>query len=168
MINRRLSEAKQGFAVHDDRDQATFRRFIRWTYTKDYLVPDYTRAPTREGTDTPEGLKTEEAQKEALASDDFFASSSDDFIAPWGEGPKSNKTKKTENSTSMLNRTLRETVFDQHDYWSVESLPRPRSNVHPEEDLTEILLFHAAYTSSQKSTISSRSRSCPARNSVAQ
>ena len=43
----------------------------------------------------------------------------------------------------MLNTSLKENFFSQHDYWSVESLLKPRSNVYYDEDHTEVLLFHA-------------------------
>lgn len=41
MINGDLSEAKQGFAVLEDVDRATFVRFIRWIYTRDYPAPEH-------------------------------------------------------------------------------------------------------------------------------
>lgn len=139
MINGHLSEAKQGFALLDDVDQATFLRFIRWTYTKDYPVPPYTWAALGEGTDTPQGLKIEAAQKEASTSDDFLNGWGD---VSWDGGSKSNKKKKKK-SSSTLNTSLKETFFSQRNYWSVESLPQPQSNMHPNEDYTEILLSHA-------------------------
>lgn len=144
MINGHFSEAKQGFALLEDVDQATFIRFIRWTYTKDYPVPESTWAPTREGTDTPEGLKNEAAQK-----DDVLAIRGDDFLASRDNDPKSNE-KKVKSGSSTLNTSLgrlflnlREAFLKQEDNWRVETLLKPRSNEVPQEDYTEIFLSHA-------------------------
>lgn len=142
MINGHLSEAKQGFALLDDVDQATFVRFIRWTYTKDYPVSAFTWAAPSVGKETPQGLKTEAAQKEALTSDDFFNGWGDDILGSWDGGSKSNKKKKKKIS-STLNTRLKETIFSQKNYHSLESLPKPRSNMYPDEDHIEVLLSHA-------------------------
>ena len=133
MINGHLSEAKQGFALFEDVDEGTFVRFIRWTYTKDYPASEHTCAETGEGKDTPEGLKTEAAQKEA--------STSDDILASWGGGAKNKKKKKK--SSSTVNTSLKESFVSQYDYWSSDLMPVPRSNIHPQEDYTEVFLSHA-------------------------
>lgn len=132
MINGHLSEAKQGFALLDDVDEGTFVRFIRWTYSKDYPAPDYSWTETGEGKDMPEGPKIEAAQKEA--------STSDDLLAGWGTSGKKKKKKK---SNSTLNTSLKESFISQYDSWSSDLMPGPRSNMHPQENYTEIFLSHA-------------------------
>ncbi len=134
MINGHLSEAKQGFALLNDVDESTFVRFIRWTYTRDYPAPEHTWVETGEGKDMPEGLKSEAAQKEASTSDDLPAS--------WGGWGAKNKKKKKKSSSSV-NTSLKESFISQFDYWSSDLLPGPRSNMHPQEDYTEVLLSHA-------------------------
>lgn len=132
MINGHLSEAKQGFALLEDVDEGTFVRFIRWTYSKDYPAPEYTWAETGEEEDTPEGSKTEAVPKEISTSDDPLASLS-----------SVGKKKKKKKSSSTLNSSLKESFISQYDYWSSDLMPGPRSNIHPQEDYTEVLLSHA-------------------------
>lgn len=133
MINGHLSEAKQGFALLDDVDEGTFVRFIRWTYTKDYPAPEYTWAETGEGKGSPDGLKTEAAQREA--------STSFDFLDNIGSGTKNKKKKKK--SSTRLNISLRESFVSQDYVWQTDIIPGDRSNKHPQEDYTEIFLSHA-------------------------
>lgn len=132
MINGHLSEAKQGFALLEDVDEGTFVRFIRWTYSKDYPAPEYTWAETEEEKDTPEGSKSEAAPKETSMSDDLLASLS-----------SVGKKKKKKKSSSTLNSSLKESFISQYDYWSSDLMPGPRSNMHPQEDYTEVFLSHA-------------------------
>ena len=129
MINGHLSEAKQGFALLDDVDEGTFVRFIRWTYTKDYPAPEYTWIEIREG---PEGSKTEVVQKEAPPSDDLDS---------WGTFAKVKKKKKK--TSSKLHTNLKESFISEYDYSSPDVKPGPRSNLHPQEDYTEVFLSHA-------------------------
>lgn len=131
MINGHLSEARQGFALLDDVDEGTFVRFIRWTYTKDYPASEYTWADTGEEKDMPEESKTKAAQKEALTSDELLTS--------WDCFGKKKKKKKR---SSTLNASLKAFIC-QYDYCSSDSMPGPRSNTHPQEDYTEVLLSHA-------------------------
>ena len=128
MINGHLSEAKQGFALLEDVDEGTFVRFIRWTYTKDYLAPEYTWVETGEG---PEGSKTEAVQKEATPSDDLDS---------WTFAKDKKKKKKT---SSKTHTSLKESFFCEYDYSSPDSKVGPRSNLHPREDYTEVFLSHA-------------------------
>ena len=132
MINGHLSEAKQGFALLEDVDEGTFVRFVRWTYSKDYPAPEYAWAEAGEEEDSPEGSKTEAIPKEISTSDDLLASLSS--VA---------KKKKKKKSSSTLNSSLKESFISQYDYWSSDLMPGPRSNMHPREDYTEVLLSHA-------------------------
>ena len=130
MINGHLSEASQGFALLNDVDEGTFVRFIRWTYTKDYAAPEHTWVEIGEG---PNGSETETAQKEAPASD---------AIDTWGASVKLKKKKKK--SSSKLHTRLKESFIGEYDdYWSPDVNPGPRSNLHPQEDYTEVFLSHA-------------------------
>ena len=127
MINGHLSEAKQGFALLNDVDEATFIRFIRWTYSKDYPAPEYTWAETEEGLG---GSKTEAAQEETPSWDD------------WGSFTPSKKKKK-ENG-SRAHTSLKESFISEYDYSNPDTKPGPpRSNLYPQEDYTEVFLSHA-------------------------
>lgn len=128
MINGHLSEAKQGFALLDDVDEGTFVRFIRWTYTKDYPAPAYTWVDTEEGS---EWSKMEAAQKEASISEDLDG---------WGTFAKVKKKKK---KSSRLHTSLKESFISEYDYPTPDVRPGPRSNLHPQEDYTEVFLAHA-------------------------
>ena len=129
MINGHLSEASQGFALLNDVDEGTFVRFIRWTYTKDYTAAEYTWAEIGEG---PDGSETEIAQKEAPASD---------AIDDWATSVKVKKKKKK--SSSKLHTSLKESFICEFDYWGPDVTVGPRSNLHPQEDYTEVFLSHA-------------------------
>lgn len=133
MINGHLSEAKQGFALLDDVDEGTFVRFIRWTYIKDYPAPEYTWAETGEGKGSRECFKTETEQREA--------STSVDLLDSIGSGTKNKKKKKK--SSSRLTISLKESFIGQDYVCKSDSIPGPRSNMHPQEDYTEIFLSHA-------------------------
>ena len=129
MINGHLSEASQGFALLNDVDEGTFVRFIRWTYTKDYAAAEHTWAEIGEG---PDASDTETAQKEAPPSDTTDA---------WAPSVKVKKKKKKSNS--KLHTSLKESFICEYDYWSPDVMPAPRSNLHPQEDYTEVFLSHA-------------------------
>ncbi len=81
----------------------------------------------------PDGLKTERAQKEASTSDDI-----PDGWDDWGTTKKKKKK-----SSSTVNTSLKESFISQYDDWGSDLLPAPRSNKHPQEDYTEVLLSHA-------------------------
>ena len=132
MINGHLSEAKQGFAILDDVDEGTFVRFIRWAYSKNYPAPEHTWAEP--GGDFPEGSKTEAAQKEG--------SITDDPLDDWGTSVK-NKKKKKKKSASALSSSLKESFISGYECWSSDPMIGPRSNRHPQEDYTQVLLSHA-------------------------
>ena len=129
MINGHLSEASQGFALLNDVDEATFVRFIRWTYTKDYAAAEETWAEIGEGLD---GSETETAQKEATPPD---------AIDNWGSTVKLKRKKKK--SSSKLHTSLKESFICEYDCWSPDVTSGPRSNLHPLEDYTEVFLSHA-------------------------
>ena len=129
MINGHLSEASQGFALLEDVDEGTFVRFIRWTYTKDYTAPEYTWAEIGEG---PDGSENETAQKEVPPPD---------AVDTWCTAAKVKKKKKK--TSSKLHTSLKELFISEYDLWSSDVTPGPRSNLHPQEDYTEVFLSHA-------------------------
>ena len=146
MINGHLSEAQQGFALLDDVDEDTFVRFIRWTYTKDYSAPEYTWDESGEG---PGGSKIEAAQKEAPPSDD---------LSQWGLVPKLKKKKKVKSKT---HGSLKESFISEYDYSSPDEKDRPRSNLRPQEDYTEVFLSHARlYVFAEKYDIQALKKLC--------
>ena len=125
MINGHLSEAQQGFAVLDDVDQATFLAFSRWTYSQDYSV-------------SINGDTTASTAENAPPTDD-----------PWGEfdwGSKKDKKKKGKNRTEpAVHGYLRESfVSHQRETGTTPYSALPaRAPKGPDEDYTEVFLFHA-------------------------
>ena len=156
MINGHLSEAIQGFALLNDVDEGTFVRFIRWTYTKDYTAAEYTWAEIGE---EPVGSETETAQKEAPQWDAI------DSWERWGTSVKVKK--KDKKSSSKLHTSLKESFICEYDCWSpdatpeLRSTPGPRSNLHPQEDYTEVFLSHAClYVFAEKYDIQPLKKQC--------
>ncbi len=126
MINGHLSEAKQGFAILNDVDEATFVRFIRWTYNRDYAAPEHTWAGAGE---VKEESKAGTTQKDSWG---------DDAWDDWGPIKKEKKK-----SSSMLHASLKESFISEYGYSNPDLPPGPRSNKHPQENYTEVFLSHA-------------------------
>ena len=123
MINGHLSEAKQGFALLNDVDEATFVRFIRWTYNGEYPAPEYTWTGARE---VMKELKAGTTQK-----------------GSWADVARGRRTVVKEESRSKLHTSLKESFISEYDYSNPELPPGPRRNRDPHEDYTEVFLAHA-------------------------
>lgn len=142
MINGHLAEAQQGSAVLQDVDEATFVRFIRWMYSRDY--------PARKPTTAKEGLETEITSGSKL--DPEAKVDDDEWGLGWGAFKKNKKKKRREEQVKC---SLKESFVRRQDsLGEPESFPSsaPRSNKGPEEDYTEVFYPTHAFMSLQRNT----------------
>lgn len=144
MINGDLSEAKQGSALLEDVDEATFVRFIRWTYSKDYPSPD----PTTVDLGDKEGAFVSETAGVIDVIDDIIeVRESDETWGPCGRPSKKDKKKKEK--TPVPKSTLKDSFIEscsdvgRRGRWKAMTMPSCRDNKGPHEDYTEVFLGHA-------------------------
>lgn len=136
MMNGDLSEAKQGFALLEDVDEATFVRFIRWTYNKDYPAPEHTIV------DTGDKEETEPAANTGASGQPAVINEMDDAWAEWGSIRKKDKKKKKE-KVEIPKGNLKEAFINQGDaaFWGPNWYMSSRCNKGPQEDYTEVCKF---------------------------
>ena len=131
MINGDFSEAKQGFAILEDVNRATFVRFVRWLYSRDY--PALEPALFTSDSSPP---PAPEAPTNAWPDDE------------WGFAPSKSKKKKEkvrETTRGSLKEAFISRKYDLSNDWEFAPswCPPPRSNKAYNEDYTEVFLCHA-------------------------
>ena len=128
-----MLEAHQGFAQLDDVSEATFTRFIRWLYTKDYPSAEHSIISQNAETN-PSAPATSTAKVEPAEMDDWGG---------WAVPKKDKKKKKKEvPEKGSLKETFISRTYD-NDPWEFAAAPAPRSNKGPEEIFTDVFLSHA-------------------------
>ena len=146
MINGDLSEAKQGFALLEDVDEATFVRFIRWTYSKDYPAAEHAIVEDEEHLNpTTEDSLAGGANASTSSETKPEPDPADDDWGVWGSVRKKDKKKKKEN-TAPPPGTLKESFITKSDgVWVFDDtlVASGRSNKSPKEDYTDVFLGHA-------------------------
>ena len=134
MIHGHFSEAKQGFALLEDVDKATFVRFVRWLYSTDY--------PALE----PKLPSDESAVPSAAEAPQ--TTWNDDEWGFYTTKKKSKKEKHKEAKKGSLKESFISRKYDIGDVWGTLGAetawsPPLRSNKASNEDYTEVFLCHA-------------------------
>lgn len=132
MIHGHFSEAKQGFAILEDVDKATFVRFVRWLYSRDYPAVE-PKLPSDESPVPPAA----EAPQTTWNDDEwgFYATK------------KKKKEKHKEAKKGGLKESFISRKHDFVDIWAPDTAsawsPPLRSNKSSKEDYTHVFLGHA-------------------------
>ena len=147
MINGHLSEAKQGFALLEDVDKASFVRFVRWLYNREYPALEHIVVEI----ESSSGPAQEAAKSDELDDEWGFTST---------KKPKKKKAKDVEKGS--LKEAFISRKYDwENIMWEADSIsiPPPRSNKAADGDYTEVFLCHARlYVFAEKSDIQSLKR----------
>lgn len=139
MINGDLSEAQQGFALLEDVDKASFVRFVRWLYSREYPALEHTTVAI-----SPSSTLDQSAPK----------FDEPDVHWPYASAEKIKKEKKAKDverdSFKIAERDSLKDAFINRKHDSINacgigsfSVPPPRSNKAADEDYTEVFLCHA-------------------------
>ncbi len=150
MINGQMAEAQQGFAVLEDVDEATFRRFVEWAYKGYYKAADFELDATISPSTVPSDQKECETtgRTEGHPPDDLSAGELDQ-PGPSTESPtelgseifkQGKKARKSKTSRELRESFLRREYTIRREVISIPQT-RPSRGVH--EDYTEVFLSHA-------------------------
>ena len=154
MINGQMAEAQKGFAVLEEVDEGTFRRFIEWAYKGYYTAADFeledSVPPSPPVPYNREECKVAEWTEEPPADPLLVAESivepepepSMELPTAWGESmfKKAKKSKKAKTSHELKEAFLHREYTIRRE---VISIPPTRTNRGMNEDYTEVFLSHA-------------------------
>ncbi|KAA6407795.1 MAG: hypothetical protein FRX48_08146 [Lasallia pustulata] len=159
MINGRMAEAQNGFAVLEDVDKGTFERFVEWAYKGYYTAGNYDlkasvppspvlsikeEGNATEGMREATGWSEEVPPLEAPTEEVFFVERRPDSDSPFfgvrGTFKKDKKSKKAKTGQELKERFLCREYTVRRD---AISIPPTRANRRENEDYTEVFLSHA-------------------------
>lgn len=151
MINGRMAEAQNGFAVLEDVDKGTFERFMEWAYKGYYTAANYdleASVPPRPVLSIKEEGNATEGIAEATEWGDM-PPALEEILVPvpeppeylgWGTSKKDKKIKKAKTGQELKEPFLCREYTVRRD---VISIPPTRANRRENEDYTEVFLSHA-------------------------
>lgn len=164
MINGRMAEAQNGFAVLETVDEGTMERFIEWLYKGYYTPADFhrdpnvTSPPASSGKEvwkvsgdpsaeaTHQEIPVEEVRREEVPPEQVptWGEPIMDEELPsgfsWGQIAQGKKSKKPKTKKELKkNFLLRQYKF----HPGKITIPRIRANQEAHEDYTEVFLSHA-------------------------
>jgi hypothetical protein len=149
-INGQMAEAQQGFAVLEDVDEGTFRRFLEWAYKGYYKAADIELDATIpispvpsdqkecETTGWTEGHPSDDIPAEELNHPTLSTEPPEDL--DWEIPKQRKKARNPKTSRALKESFLRREYTIRRE---VISIPQTRANRGAHEDYTEVFLSHA-------------------------